>query len=258
MLTDTHTHLTLPTYNADREEVIARAQAEGVRRLVVIGLDLASSRAAVALAECQENLWATVGVHPHEAAALDEETLEALTELAAHPKVVAWGEIGLDYYRHRTPRKVQREAFRRQLARARAVGRPVVVHDREAHEEVFALLEEAEAWARGGVMHCFSGDRALAERYLARGFYIGLDGPVTFPKASRLHDLAAHLPLNALLLETDCPYLTPHPYRGRRNEPAYLRYIAERVAQLRGLTVEAVAEVTSANAVRLFGWSSLA
>ncbi len=253
-LADTHAHLDDEAFAGDRGAVVARAAAAGVALIVTVGTDLASSRQAVSLAERFAGVYAAVGVHPHDAASLDEATLAALAELARRPRVVAVGETGLDFYRNRAPAAAQRQALRAQLALARQLGLPVIVHDREAHEEILQTLRE---WARGhadarGVLHAFSGDEAMAREVGMLGFSVSLAGPVTFAKASRLHQLAATLPLDRLVLETDCPYLTPEPLRGRRNEPAYVRLVAERVAALRGLSPAEVARATTANARRLF------
>jgi len=249
-LTDTHAHLDFPQFDGDREEVIERALAAGVRRIINVGADLASSRRAVALAEAHPPIYAAVGVHPHDAKTLTDEALAELLGLARHPKVVAIGEIGLDFYRDLSPREAQRQAFERQLALARELGLPVIVHDRNAHAEVMDVLRR-----RGlrGVLHCFSGDPEMARQAIEMGFYISVAGPATFKNAKRLPEIVRQLPLERLLIETDCPYLAPHPHRGRRNEPAYVRLVAEAVADIKGLPLEEVARVTTANARALFG-----
>ncbi|MHB1134116.1 MAG: TatD family hydrolase [Chloroflexota bacterium] len=260
-LVDSHAHLDDEAFAADRADVLARARAAGVTRIVSVGADLASSRANVALAASTPGVWASVGVHPHEAAGLneaaglDEAALAELRSLAAQPRVVAIGEIGLDFYRDLSPRPAQQAAFRAQLALARELGLPAIVHDREAHDEVLAVLREwAGAYpAARGVLHCFSGDEALARAAIELGFYISLAGPVTYANARRLQSLAAILPLERLLVETDCPYLTPVPRRGQRNEPALVALVAEKVAALRGLAPADLAAATTANARRLFG-----
>lgn len=255
-LIDTHAHLDFPQFDADREAVIQRAQAAGVELILNVGADLESSRAAVALAEEYDCLYAAVGVHPHEAKKLDGAALAALRRLATHPKVVAVGEIGLDFYRDLSPRDVQRRAFQAQLAWAGRLGKPVIIHDREAHDEVLSILTDwvaATPECRGGVFHCFSGDLAMARRAVALGFYLGVDGPITYQNARKLLEIVEWLPLDRLLIETDCPYLTPHPHRGERNEPAYVRLVAGRIAALKGIPVEELAEITRANASRLFG-----
>ncbi len=255
-LIDTHTHLDFPQFDADREAVIQRAQAAGVGLMINVGADLESSRAAVALAEKYDCIYAAVGVHPHEAKKLDGAALAELRDLATHPQVVAVGEIGLDFYRDLSPRDVQRRAFQAQLAWAGRLGKPVIIHDREAHDEVLAILTDWVAAAperRCGVFHCFSGDLAMARRAVALGFYLGVDGPITYQNARKLPEIVEWLPLDRLLIETDCPYLTPHPHRGERNEPAYVRLVAERIAALKGISVEELAQATTANARRLFG-----
>ncbi|HIC92753.1 MAG TPA: TatD family deoxyribonuclease, partial [Anaerolineae bacterium] len=209
-LTDTHAHLDFPQFDGDREEVIERALAAGVRRIINVGADLASSRRAVALAEAHPPIYAAVGVHPHDAKTLTDEALAELLGLARHPKVVAIGEIGLDFYRDLSPREAQRQAFERQLALARELGLPVIVHDRNAHAEVMDVLRR-----RGlrGVLHCFSGDLEMARQAIEMGFYISVAGPATFKNAKRLPEIVRQLPLERLLIETDCPYLAPHPHR---------------------------------------------
>ena len=259
MLIDTHAHLDLPQFEADRDAVIERAQAAGVKVIVNAGADLESSRRAVALAEQHPGVYAGVGVHPHDAKTLDGEVLAALRELARQPKVVAVGEIGLDFYRNLSPQDVQRRAFQAQLAWAARLGKPVIVHDREAHAEVLKALT---SWAAGlmrsplagrvGVLHSFSGDLSMAEQAIELGFYISISGPVTYQNARRLAEIVQALPLDRLLVETDCPYLTPHPHRGKRNEPAYVRLVAEKIAAIKGLTLDEVAATTTANARRLF------
>jgi len=287
-LVDTHAHLDDRAFAADREAVIARAVAAGVSRILTVGVDLPSSRAAIALAEKHPAVYAAVGLHPHDARKWNEATARELRALAQHPRVVAIGETGLDFYRNLSPRQAQLAAFRAQLALAGELGLPVIIHDRdeapsrltsrnggrdgasEAHEEVLAILQEWAAAVPGrsardqnhdrqsqpaacGVLHAFSGDLALAEEVSKLGFFIALGGPLTFTNARRLVEVARQLPLDRLLLETDCPYLTPEPFRGRRNEPAYVRYVAERLAQIRAQPVEVVARATTQNALALFG-----
>ncbi|MDH4136229.1 MAG: TatD family hydrolase [Anaerolineae bacterium] len=272
MLIDTHAHLDFPQFDADRQEVITRSQEAGVGIIVNAGAGLEASRAGVALAETYPQVYAAVGVHPHEAKTLNEDVLKELRALAQHPRVVAIGEIGLDYYRDLSPRPVQRQAFQQQLALARELGKPIIVHDREAHQDVMSALRR---WVRDGyqpsatshqlsaighqpvgVMHCFSGDLAMAREVIEMGFYISIPGPVTFANARRLPELVRTLPLERLLIETDCPYLTPHPHRGKRNEPAYVRLVAEAIAQIKGIPLEQVARLTTANARALFGLES--
>ena len=258
MLVDSHAHLDFSQFDADRQEVLARAQEAGVETIVNAGAGLEASRAGVALTETYTQVYAAVGVHPHEAKTLNEDVLAELRALAQHPKVVAIGEIGLDYYRDRSPRPVQRQAFQQQLALAKELGKPIIVHDREAHDDVMSMLRQwvRESYQPVGVMHCFSGDLAMAQEVIEMGFYVSIPGPVTFTNAHRLPELVRALPLERLLIETDCPYLTPHPYRGKRNEPAYVRLVAEAIAQIRGIPLEQVARITTANARALFGLES--
>jgi len=263
---DTHAHLDMYQFDADRDEVIARAREAGVSRVITIGIDVESSRTAISLAEQYDSIYATVGLHPHNAATASAETWAELRRLARHPRVVAIGETGLDFYRDLSPRDDQRQAFQRQLALAGELGKPIIVHDREAHKDVMNMLRQ---WVQGGhqpsaisyqpvgVMHCFSGDLAMAQEVIEMGFYISIPGPVTFTNARRLPELVRTLPLERLVIETDCPYLTPHPHRGKRNEPAYVRLVAEAIAQIRGIPLEQVAHITTANARALFGLESL-
>ncbi|MGB9870102.1 MAG: TatD family hydrolase [Anaerolineae bacterium] len=249
MLVDSHAHLDFPEFEPDREAVIARARAVGVVAILNVGADLESSRASVALAQQYDFIYAAIGVHPHDAKTLTPTALEELRALARHPKVVAMGEIGLDYYRDLSPRPVQRQAFADQLALAAELGLPVVVHSRDALDDTLSILR---GWTGGGVLHSYSGGPERLQEVLAMGLHIGLSGPVTFPNAHRLRTVAATVPLDRLLIETDCPYLTPEPYRGRRNEPAYVWYVAGAVARARGMPAEEVARATAENAARLF------
>ncbi len=263
-LTDSHAHLNFSQFDADRDAVIERAREAGLVAIVNIGTDLASSRAAVALAEQYDFIYAAVGVHPHDARTVTPRVLDELSALARHPQVVAVGEIGLDYYRDRSPRPVQRYVFANQLALAAEMELPVVIHSRDgncrAHDDVMAILQD---WTSSlpvggieggrGVLHSYSGGPERLEEVLEMGFYVGISGPVTFPKAEQLRAVAAVVPLERLLVETDCPYLTPVPHRGRRNEPAYVRYVVEAVAQARDVPVKTVAQATADNARRLFG-----
>jgi TatD DNase family protein len=252
-LFDTHAHLHFPEFADDRAAVLARARAAGVRGIVTIGTDLATSKAALALAAAEPEVWASVGVHPHDAAGADESVLAQIEDLARAPGVVAVGEIGLDFFRDLSPRPVQVDVFRRQLALARRAVRPVLIHCRAAHEEALAVLGEAQVGDLGGVMHCFSGDVEIARRCLDLGLLISLAGPVTYKNARALPDVARFVPTDRLVIETDCPFLPPEGHRGKRNEPAYLAITAARVAAMRGEPLDRLAAITSDNARRLFG-----
>ena len=259
MLIDSHCHLQFPQFRDDRPQVLERAWQAGLSAVVTVGTDAEDSRQAVAQTENDARLFACVGCHPHSAAALDEPGRTALRRLASSPKVVAIGEIGLDFYRNLSPPDQQLAVFQEMLDLAGELGLPVVIHARQADEETFAILSR---WAgqvrpsqgprRLGVLHCFSGDLTLALRYHELGFLISLAGTVTYPNAGHLAAVAAGLPLDALLVETDAPYLAPQAHRGRRNEPAYLETTVARIAELRGHSPRDVAERTAANAIALF------
>ncbi|GAB4253904.1 TatD family hydrolase [Deferrisoma sp.] len=252
MIVDTHAHLTLEGLRDDLVGVLDRARRAGVGAIITVGIDPDDSRAAVELAERTPGVWATVGVHPHDAAQVTEADLDVLADLARSEAVVAWGEIGLDYFRDRSPRDLQQRRFRDQLRRARELGLPVVIHDRDAHADVVRTLRE-EAGELRGVFHCFSGDWDLAQEVLGMGFFLSIPGTVTYPKNDRLREVVARAPLERLLLETDCPFLAPQPKRGKRNEPAYIVYTAAEVARIRGLSVDDVARITTRASRELFG-----
>jgi TatD DNase family protein len=263
VLTDTHCHLDFDRFDEDRERVIARAEKQGLTHILVPGIDLSSSRAAVALAEKHEMVYAAVGVHPNSGTSWTADTRKQLASLAGHPKVVAIGEIGLDYYRDWTPQALQRKIFREQLGLAAESGLPVIIHNREAFEDVVPLLvawqedlaeEGAELAQKPGVLHSYSGSIMQAEPVLNSGYYLGFTGPVTFKNAVETQEAAQKMPLEKMLIETDSPYLTPHPFRGKRNEPSYVYYVAEKIATLRGLSPAEVGEITSRNAKLLFDW----
>jgi TatD DNase family protein len=250
-LIDTHAHLQLEQFDADRDAALERARAHGVVRQLEIGFDWASSQAAVALAERETGVWAVVGWQPHYASEVGDAELAAIADLARHPKVVAIGEIGLDYYWDRAPRPLQERLLRAQLALARELGLPVVIHSRDAAADTVRVLRDA-AQGQPGVMHSFSGDWAYAEACLEVGFLLSFSGPVTFPKAYALHEVARRAPSDAILAETDSPFLAPQPVRGKRNEPANVRFVVEQLAALRDTTSQRVADMIWANACRLF------
>jgi TatD DNase family protein len=251
MLFDTHCHLDTPRFDADREHVWERAQAAGVTRLLNPAYDLDSSARAVALAERTDGIVAAVGVHPTSTLAFDDATLDQLRTLAARPSVVAIGEIGLDNYWKDVPPDVQERAFIAQLALARALDMPVIVHSREAMPRTLDILE-AEFAGRPLVLHSFAGDIPQLERALSSGFYIGISGPVTYPSAKQTRDVVRAVPLDRLVIETDSPYLSPQRHRGKRNEPAYVRLVAEKIADVRDMLLDDVARLTAENARRLF------
>jgi TatD DNase family protein len=252
VLFDTHAHLHFPDFDDDRDAMLARARAAGVTGMVTIGTGVDTSRASIALAEREPDVWASVGIHPHDAGEADEATFAEIERLAAAPRVVAVGEIGLDFFRNLSPRGAQETTLRRMLALARRVRKPALVHCRDAHEETLAILAEERVAEVGGIMHCFSGDVAIARRCLDLGLSISLAGPVTYPNARALPDVARFVPGDRLVIETDCPYLPPQGFRGKRNEPAYLALTAARVAELRGEPVDVLAQRLTDNARALF------
>jgi len=253
MLFDTHAHLNAMQYSEDVEEVIKRAQEEEVCNIVVVGFDRPTIARAIELAEQYDFIYAAVGWHPVDAVDMTDEDLYMLEQLAAHPKVVALGEMGLDYYWDKSPKDVQKDVFRKQIALAKKVKLPIIIHNREATADILTILQEANAQEVGGIMHCFTGSVEVAKQCIAMNFYISFGGPVTFKNAKKPKEVAKEIPLEHLLIETDCPYLTPHPFRGKRNEPSYVKYVAEAIAELKGISVEEVARQTTENAKKLFG-----
>ncbi len=253
MLIDTHAHLEMREFDEDRDEVITRAREAGVEYIVTIGTDLESSREAVLLAEKHDCVYAAIGVHPHEVKDILHPTYELLRQLAKHRKVVAYGEIGLDYHYEHSPRTDQKRKFRDMLREARELDLPVIIHDRDAHEDALQILSEEWSPDLGGVMHCFSGDAEMAKRVIEMGFSISIAGPVTFPKAEALREVVRTVPIEHMLVETDAPYLAPQPFRGKRNEPAFVRHTAEMIAKVKGLSFDDVARITGFNAMQLFG-----
>ncbi|MBI3302659.1 MAG: TatD family hydrolase [Deltaproteobacteria bacterium] len=254
-LVDSHAHIQGSEFAADVAQVIRRAQEAGVEKIVVVGGsgDLSSNQAALELANFSPGLFATVGMHPHDAKAVSEEDIERLKVLARNPKVVAVGETGLDFYYDHSPREIQIELFCRFIHMARQAGLPIVVHNREAQREVAELIRNEGKRELRGVIHCFTGDYEAAKEFLDLGFYLSFTGIITFKNADSLRDVVRKLPLDRILVETDSPYLAPVPHRGKRNEPAFVRFVAETVARVRGVALEEVAHATSLNAQRLFG-----
>jgi TatD DNase family protein len=261
-LVDSHAHLDMPHFDADREAVIARARQAGVMAILTLGVDEESSQRAVSLAQQHEGVYAAVGIHPHEAKQATSELYKILVALARERvanRIIAWGEIGLDYHYQHSPPEVQRREFRRQIRLARELDLPVCIHSREAHDDVLTILEEEMASDVGVVMHCFSGDEGVARRCLDLGFYISFAGPVTFQNARQLPAVVPLVPNDRLLIETDAPYLSPYPWRGRehRNEPARVAVIAARVAELKGIDVEELGQAATRNFRALFRVASL-
>lgn len=252
MLFNTHSHVdTNRQFSSDRDQVMARAQEMGVDRLMVIGYNREAIPVSLAFTEQYDWVYAAVGIHPTDALQWGTETEREIRLAARHPKVRAIGEIGLDYYwKDRAPFDLQRDAFRHQIRLSRELNLPIVIHDRDAHDDVVRILEEEHAETVGGIMHCFAGDWAMAERCLALGFYVGVGGTISYKNNPVGQDVVRKAPLDRIVLETDDPYLAPIPFRGKRNEPGYVRHVAEFVAQLRETTSEAIAEATRANGLR--------
>jgi TatD DNase family protein len=249
---DSHAHLDLPEFSHDLEAVIQRALDNGIDSIITVGIGMDECRKALELAGRYPFMYATLGMHPHNAAACDSAAIDFIEKNAAHAKVVALGEMGLDYFRNRSPRDAQRSCFRNQLGLARSLKMPVVIHDRDAHDETLEILREEHAQDIGGVLHCFSGDTAMAFACIDMGFYISIPGTITFKSAHVIQEVVRNVPLEHLLIETDCPFLTPVPYRGKRNEPAYVRLVAEKIAQIKQLHVDEVAQATAANTRKIF------
>jgi TatD DNase family protein len=251
MLIDSHAHLEMPEFDSDRRKVIERAGQAGVDYIVTVGTNLELSRKALSIARQYENIYATVGVHPHDAETACDKIFDDLKVLAEDPKVVAYGEIGLDYFRNLSSREKQIEMFGRQLELAAELKLPVIIHDRNAHEETIRMIKSSRI--RCGVFHCFSGDWAMARQCMDMGFYISIPGVVTFDKAKELQDVVRKTPLDFILLETDCPYLTPVPHRGKRNEPSLMIHTAKKAAAIKAMTWEEVARAAARNTRKLFG-----
>ncbi|PAE22911.1 TatD family hydrolase [Bacillus sp. 7894-2] len=253
MFFDTHAHLNAEQYSEDLQEVIDRALSEGISNIVVVGFDRPTIEKAMELTEKYDFIYASVGWHPVDAIDMTEEDLVWIEELSSHPKVVALGEMGLDYYWDKSPKDIQKEVFRKQIRLAKKVKLPIVIHNRDATADIVEILKEEGAGEVGGIMHCFSGSPEIAQECVDMNFYISLGGPVTFKNAKKPKEVADVIPLEKLLIETDCPYLTPHPHRGKRNEPSYVKLVAEQIAEIKGLSTEEIAQATTENAKKLFG-----
>jgi len=252
MLFDTHVHLNVDQFIEDREETINRALEAGVTKMVVVGFDEETIRLAIEIAETYDFVYAAVGWHPVDAIDYKESHLEWIEELTKHEKVVALGEMGLDYYWDTSPKDIQADVFRKQIHLAKKVNMPIIIHNREATADIIKILQEENAAEVGGIMHCYSATREELQACLEMNFYISLAGPVTFKNAKEVKEVAKVVPLDRLLIETDAPYLAPHPYRGKRNEPAYVKLVAEEIARLREMSLEDVSRITTENALKIF------
>ncbi len=252
MLIDSHAHLDMEEFHEDLEAVIERAVEGGVEKIITIGIDLESSIAALDIASRHSFIYATVGFHPHDADKVTDARLLELQSIAKEKRIVAWGEIGLDFFRNRSPKEKQIEAFKTQLDIAHGLDLPVIIHNREADKETIEILKSHGNGIHKGVIHCFSSDYDTALTFIDMGFYISIPGVVTFSKADKLKDVAKRIPLDRMLVETDCPFLAPVPKRGKRNEPLYVTYTAEMIADLRGMPYEELAEATTRNSKNLY------
>lgn len=253
MLVDSHAHLEMKDFDKDRERVIARAQEAGVKYIITVATNIPDTLKALEIAQKNAGVFVALGIHPHEAKEIKEEDFTELRRLAREEKVVAFGEIGLDFYRQHSPREIQLRRFRELVRLGQEISLPIIIHAREAHEETIRILREEANGQWRGVFHCFSGDLAMAQQVIQMGFFISIPGTVTFKKSWQQQEVVQKIPLERILLETDAPFLAPEPYRGKRNEPAYVRYTAEKIAQLKGLSFADVARITSLNAHLLFG-----
>lgn len=255
MLIDTHTHIDMENFENRFDEVIQKAKDYGVEKIVIPGVEPKGFERIACLCEKYENVYGAVGVHPEEVNSFDENALELMKQYLKNPKIIAVGEIGLDYYWDKSQVELQKEIFEKQILMAKEAGKPVLVHDREAHLDSFEILKKTKANEVGVVMHCFSGSPEFAMECVREGFYIALGGVVTFKNAKKAKEVAKFVPLDRLLLETDAPYMAPVPFRGKENEPAYVKFVAEEIAQLREISFEEVAEATTTNARKLLNIS---
>lgn len=259
-LVDTHCHLDMDDYRQDLDTVLNTATTNGISKIVTIGIDYQSSLSSIKLARRYEQIYAAVGIHPHYAGTVSESEYKELARLVEDPanKIIAYGEIGLDYFRGHCPRDVQLTHFERQLQLAKELSLPIIIHDRDAHEDIMKLLKRYAPFPASGVMHCFSGDLNLARETMKLGLYISIPGIVTFKKSEMMQEVAQNIPLDRMLLETDGPFLAPVPHRSKRNQPSYLVYTAAAIAELRNTSPETIAQATTANAYELFGLGSRA
>lgn len=252
MIFDSHSHIDDKRFNNDIDDVINRAKEAGLKYIMNPGADLETSLNAVKMAQKYDMVYAAVGVHPHDAKDMDDMTLTMIKGLAKKDKVMAIGEIGLDYYYDNSPRDIQKKWFREQIRLAKEVRLPIIIHDRDANQDVMNILKEEDAFDNGVLMHCYSGSAELAKQYIKLGAYISIAGPLTFKNNVKTKEVVDAIPLERLLVETDAPYLTPHPFRGKRNEPSYVKYVVDKIAEIKGLTFDEVANATTENAKRYF------
>jgi len=245
---DTHAHIDSDQFENEQDEIVRRASGAGVTRFVNVGCNRESALRTLEYVDRYEGVYGAIGLHPHDADEYEDELLEDMRIWAAHPKILAIGEIGLDFHYDYSPRDTQREAMRRQIRLAKDLGMPILIHDREAHRECYDIITQERGWMCGGIYHCYSGAAEMAADIVKNGFYISFSGVVTFPNAVKLRKVAMSVPLDRLLIETDCPYLAPQPYRGKRNEPAYVAETGKALAELRGLSHEEMAAITWKNA----------
>jgi TatD DNase family protein len=252
MLVDSHAHLEMPDFRKDLEQVIQRAKESTIGYIFTVGTEKKDWKRALEIADSHPSIYAILGVHPHNVKEIEDRTYPTLRELCRNGKVKAYGEIGLDFYRNLSPRDIQLRRFREQIGLAKELGLPIVVHDREAHQETLEILKSEHAEECGGIIHCFSGDYEMAKACMDMGFYISVPGSITFKNAEGFREIVKRIPLESLLVETDAPFLTPEPFRGKRNEPSYVRYTAQKVAEIKKVSLEKVAEVTTENALRVY------
>jgi TatD DNase family protein len=252
MLIDSHAHLEMPEFKKDLEAVIQRAKESGVEYIFTVGTERKDWKKALEIANSHPSIYAILGVHPHNAKEIDDQTYPMLKEFCRNGKVKAFGEIGLDFFRNLSPQDIQLKRFREQIGLGKELGLPIVVHDREAHQETMEILKSEKAEECGGIIHCFSGNFEMAKFCIEMGFYISIPGSITFKNAEGLRKVVKEIPLESLLVETDAPFLTPEPFRGKRNEPSYVRYTAQKVAEIKNVSFERVAEVTTENALRVY------
>jgi TatD DNase family protein len=252
MLIDSHAHLEMPEFKKDLEAVIQRAKESGVEYIFTIGTEKKDWKRALEIVNSHPSIYAVLGVHPHNVKEIDDRDYSVLKGLCRNGKVKAYGEIGLDFFRNLSPRDIQLKRFREQIGVAKELGLPVVIHDREAHQETLEILKSEKAEECGGIIHCFSGDYEMAKACIDMGFYISIPGTITYKNADRFREIVKKIPLESLLVETDAPFLTPEPFRGKRNESSYVRYTAQKVAEVKEVSFDKVAEVTTENAKRVY------